>query len=492
MTPATSIPPSCSGSRASSQSAKQAREPAIVVGNADLNAQIAAGDVQAAEVAHVLLAPTASASAYFYDAPEENVTKPLQVGPESIPTFGSGTLGYVNVVDEHAGNFHGASGFLLGEVDIASYEAERSYATSNRAKVSVRLIPNIDELALEAKDGVLLRRSAPALFDALARRPRAGSRAQGQGAQEPEVDPYIPIPSNCIGSGCKEAYLLPEYTFSSSRPDIGGFVQPNLTSSDPHAVLQSAEGQPVREPVNPVTGVEESKSGLFCAYNAGTTIVTISAGGLSSSLPVTVQAGSVRQPCGTQPLKEAHSSQRAVAAPPPPPPGPAPASTAPASAPPPLPPPPLVPAAPVRPAPTRPAPPAFFAPLPAPLALAVFVPPPLPPAANPTPPSGTSAVTSPVEAAQREEEEEEATESVSNQAVAYRTAEHEPSPIYLLGIIVLAAFAGSSVRRRPRRGRRELRVAPATVSSTRAQRRMAAEGARATARRHGPDPWRRG
>jgi hypothetical protein len=134
-------------------------------------------------------------------------------------------------------------------------------------------------------------------------------------------------------------------------------------------------------------------------------------------------------------------------------------------------------------------------PLAAPLVPAVFVPPPLPPAANPTPPSGTSAVTSPVEAAQREEEEEEATESVSNQALAYRAPEHEPSPLYVLGVVVLAAFAGASVRRRPRRDRRELRVAPATLSSSRAQRRIAAAGRTLSGRRPGerrrPDPWQR-
>jgi hypothetical protein len=479
------------------QNAKAQRLPAVVVGNADLNAQIAAGDVAAEEVAHVLVSASASASAYFYDAPEENVTKPLQVGHESIPTFGSGTLGYVSVVGEAAGDFHGASGFLLGEVDVAAYTAASSWQGNNRATVTVRLIPNIGELALEAKDGILLRRSAPALFDALARRPRAGSRAQSS-SQEPEVNPYIPIPSNCVGSGCAVA-LLPEYTFSSSRPDIGGFVKPNLTASDPHAVLQNAKGEPEREPVNPQTGLEESKSGLFCAYNPGTTIVTISAGGLSSSLPVTVQAGSVREPCGTVPSKEVRSGQQAVAAPPPPPgPAPAPASTPPSTAPPPipLPPPPVVPAVPARVVPPRPLPPPFFVPLVAPILPVVFVPPPLPPAANPTPPSGTSAVTSPVEAAQREEEEEEATESVSNQAAAYRTSEHEPSPLYGLGMVVLAAFAGASIRRRPRGGRGDLRVAPATLAGARAQRRLADAGERPTGRRraarNSSDPWRRG
>jgi hypothetical protein len=77
-----------------------------------------------------------------------------------------------------------------------------------------------------------------------------------------------------------------------------------------------------------------------------------------------------------------------------------------------------------------------------------------------------------VEAAQKEEEQEEAPDTVSNKALAYSAPEHEPSPVYILGIVLLAAFAGASVRRRPRRGRREVRVAPATISSMRAQRRM--------------------
>jgi hypothetical protein len=81
-------------------------------------------------------------------------------------------------------------------------------------------------------------------------------------------------------------------------------------------------------------------------------------------------------------------------------------------------------------------------------------------------------VTSPVEAAQKEEEQEEATESVSNQAVAYRSHEHDPMPEYLLGIVLLAAFAGAAGVR-PRRGRREARVAAATVTSSQAQRRAA-------------------
>jgi hypothetical protein len=117
-----------------------------------------------------------------------------------------------------------------------------------------------------------------------------------------------------------------------------------------------------------------------------------------------------------------------------------------------------------------PAPPLFL-PLPALTAsLVPFVPPPVPTPARPTPPSGTSAVTSPVEVAQEEEEEEEAPESVSNKAVAYRSSEHEPAPEYILGIVILAAFAGAAIRR-PRRDARAARIAPATLSTARAQRR---------------------
>jgi hypothetical protein len=444
------------------------KEPAIVIGNADLNAQIAAQDKGAAEVQRVLLQKGAMASAYFYDAPEQNVSRLLSLGGESIPTFGSGTLGYVNLENEKSGEFHGASGFLLAHV-ASGVDAD------NRAHVVAELIPNIGELALEAKDGTLLHRSQAYLFAGLARRPRAGNRSQNGGAFRAETDPYIPIPSNCVGSGCppEGGDLLPTYTFSSSNEgQIGEFVAPNLATSDPHAVLLGANGKPIHD----------SESGLFCAYNPGTTVVTISAGGLSSSLPVTVQAGSVRRPCGTVPLQGLPTQQQPAPLPPPAP-APAPAPTPAGPAPTPLSVPLAVPAPPPAPTPPAPPPPARVAP-PAPFFLVpaasspvlAALPPPVPTPARPTPPSGTSAVTTPVEAPEKEEEKEEATESVGNQALAYRAGEHEPSPAYILGIVVLAAFAGATVRRRPGRGRRELRVAPATISAMRAQRRTGAGG----------------
>ena len=164
------------GAKRSAEAGKQPL-PAIVIGNADLGAQVAAGDQQAARVVAALVGGAGKcrenrepcgASAYFYDSPEENVKKPLRSGGESIEEIGSGTLGYVNAEGERYSTFHGAGGFLLGQVEMAEYEE-----SNNRAPVTPRLIPDISELALEAHSGTLLRRSEPALFAGLARRPRA-------------------------------------------------------------------------------------------------------------------------------------------------------------------------------------------------------------------------------------------------------------------------------------------------------------------------------
>ncbi len=442
--------------------AKSAAQPAIVVGHADLEAQIAEGDSAAVSVAQTIV--EGGASAYFFDSPEQNVQQPLRFGARSIPSFGSGTLGYVNYIAEERRDFIGASGFLLTQVNVRARNP-----STNVAPVTVQLIPDVSELSMEAKDGTLLRRSRPALFYGLARRPRSGNRAHNK-AVEPETSPYIPVGPPCVGVQCAKG-VFPEYKFTSSRPDIGDFVEPNPAAADPHTVKLAANGKPIADAHSP----------LFCAYNAGTTIVTLSTGGLSYSLPVTVQAGSVAQPCGTTPLTEVHPSQSASVPTPAPAPGPAGptpvASSSPVALPPPPPPPPVPAPPPVR----APALPNFFAPPPQVAFLPVFVPVPVPSPARPTPPSGTSAVTSPVEAPQREEEEEAAPDSVSNQAVAYTAAEHDTAPAYLLGIVVLAALAGVPLGRRRRGRRREL--AHASISAGHSQRGTPMRRARR------PDRW---
>jgi hypothetical protein len=465
-------------------------KPAIVVGEADLSQQLLPGKHEAA--AETLFAALVghdpdgqdpngyAASAYFYDAPENNVVKTISFTGASLPTFGSGTLGYERVANENTAEFHGAKGILLGEVQWS----KRSPA--NRAPVAARLIPVIGELAMEPEQGTLLRRSEVSQFSGLARRPRAGCRGQSNAIQCEESQ-YARIPSICVGTGCTEA-ILPEYEFSSSRPDIGAFVKLNTAaagtqtasggSSLLNAVLMNSKGEPIQDGREANGEQVGATSGLFCAYNKGVTDVTISTGGLSYTLPVQVQAGSVREPCGTVPLREKASAKTSAAAAAPPPPAaaqPSPVSSSPASAPPPVPPPPFVPAAPAARAPAVPSPP--FLPLVTPVApVLAFVPPPVPTPARPTPPTGTSPVTSPVEVAEHEDEEEEAPESVSNKALAYHPVEHEPSPLYLLGLVALAAFAGASARRRGRGGRRGVQVAPATLTTTRMQRRWTREG----------------
>jgi hypothetical protein len=443
-----------------------AKAPAIVVGNADLQTQIAAKDQAAEAVREALI--SGHASAYFFDSPEKNVQGDLQAGTAAcgahptnatcfVPAYGSGTLGYINASEQAQSDFIGASGFLLAEVGAVES------ALGGRAAVHVTLIPDIGELAMEAEQGTLLRRSEPARFQALARRPRSGGDASN-GLRTSETDPYIPIPLNCVGSDCSEG-LEPEYKLSSSQPSVGNFVKQDPAEPNGLEPLLNAKGEPEQE------NNADARSGLFCGFNPGETTVTISAGGLSYSLPVTVQAGSVRQPCGTVPAVKTPASQPTAVAPPPPP-APAPAAAAPPSAAPPIPLPAPPTPGPVTPrAAVHPLAPYFLTPVP-PGYLLAFVPPPVPTPARPTPPSGTSAVTSPVEAAEREEESEAAPESVSNEAVAYRSPEHEPAPAYLLGIVVLAAFAGASVRRRPRRKDRRVQIAPATISTMRTQRRM--------------------
>jgi hypothetical protein len=444
-----------------------AKVPAIVVGSGDLAEQQtkpAPLGGEAASVVHALVA--GGAAAYLFDAPEENVALSLESEGQAIPAYGSGTLGYVNAVNVQQSQFIGASGFLLVEVgeDDKATRVEPDKQVEPVTRVTPHLIPNIEELSLDAHKGTILHRSEAAVFSALARLPRAGGVAAGQ-STENEAASFVPIPANCVGADCAQG-IFPEYRFSSSEEEIGKFVKPNL-QAEPNGE------QPLL--VNHETEVEkDAQSALFCALNPGETTVKIEAGGLSASLRVTVQAGSVRRPCGTVPFHKGpvKTHERGVNTPPPPasqpPTGSSPAPLVPV---PPLPAA-VVPAPPVPPAPRPLIVPPFLLP-PAPVVPgAVIVPPPLPPVAEPTPPSGTSAVTSPVEAAQKEEEQEEATESVSAQASAYHAEEHEPAPEYLLGLMVLAALAGVGVRRRPRRGRRGVRVAPATVTADRSQRRM--------------------
>ncbi|HXC45724.1 MAG TPA: hypothetical protein VNU24_03895 [Solirubrobacteraceae bacterium] len=441
--------------------------PAIVVGSRELNPNLPPAlnvATDAAEEAQIMV--SGGASAYLYERPEETRTSQIPSGGAvTIPEFGTGALGYRSAVSDsftpgQPDALFGTNGYLLVGVEVA----KRNPAT-NVAPVSARLIPLVQEVSLDPVDGTLLRRSAPALFTGLGRRPLAGDRwgpisASSGNPNPPGSDPYAEFPpALCRQSDCSSA-IEPEYTFTSSEPEIANFVEQDPNSTNLRKPLQNAEGHVIPDP----------RSSILCAFNAGTTIVTVSAGGLSYSIPVTVQGGSVQQPCGTVPLSPSHfavasSSKAAAPAAPPPSPAPAPAPIAPP------PPPPVPPAlAPVVKAAPKPAPrvalPLVYLPivqLPATGPVPAVPPPPAASFARPIPPGGAT-----VRVFEEKREEEAAPEQ--SQAFA-RYPYDAPASAHAsmgipgggsarlaiyglpLGVLILMAGAGASIGRRRRRSR---------------------------------------
>ena len=462
--------------------------PAIVVGSRELNPNLppalnVASD--ASEEATIMV--QGGASAYLYERPEESRSSRIPSGAAvTIPEYGTGALGYRSSI---SGSFKagqpdalfGTTGYLLFSVDVA----KRDPAT-NVAPVSARLIPLVQSVSLDPVDGTLLRRSAPALFTGIGRRPLAGDRwgpvsASDGNPNPPGADPYSEFPPKlCVQSDCSSA-IEPEYTFTSSEPEIANFVEQDPNSTNLRKPLQDSSGHVI----------PDAHSAILCAFNAGTTTVTISAGGLSYSTPVTVLDGSVEQPCGTVPLSPSHFkhvASEAAAPPSSPPPSPAPA---PAPIAPPPPPPAAVPAK--APAPKL-APKVVL-----PLALLPLVklpsggpipaipPPPAAAFARPIPPGGATVRV--FEEKREEEAAPEQSQAFARAPVHVRSGPwvvHSTFPthsrayarvaaggwvsnkgsshlaLYLLGLVLLAAAGGATIRFDPDRRRR---IAPASLST---------------------------
>ena len=280
--------------------------------------------------------------------------------------------------------------------------------------VNVAAIPVIDSLSLKAVDGLSVARSLTLEFEAVGRRP-GGTLATTAGEPEafPGYDNYVAIPAPSCG-----ACVPPSYAFTSSDPTIGDFVE----ASGPGSPLPKldASGHPIRS----------SASGLFCAYNSGSTTITITAGLLSYSLPVTVQPGGFGSPCGTvpghgvRPVVHLPSGQtqrapKGAAAPPPPPPA-ALSGVSPSLAfvppPPALQPPPALPAAAPK-APSPPPPPPTPAPPepqqvpPEQVGVSPAIVPPATPPVEPIPPGG--AAQAPSAAERKEKARKHASQSAS-------------------------------------------------------------------------------
>lgn len=442
--------------------AKREGDPAIVVGNREVGSETALQQLLVTGSSPSCPSGEAgpvAASAYLFRA-EANVVSSVAWGGESIPAFGSGTLGYTKLPETLRHEYVPASGFLLLSVKTQSRNA------IDAAPVTVRLVPSIGSLAIDALDGTLLRRSHTALFEALARRPVAGLLCSGNNVPPGQCsgvspDPYVQIPARCFNHASCSSEILPEYEFRSSRPDVADFVKVDPTSSNPRAVYLDGSGRPVPDP----------RSGLLCAFNAGTTTITVKTGGLSYSIPVTVQKGSVQRPCGTVPLLEKPASELHPKTPLPLEPSSSPGGyTSPHSFLPAPAPPGTVPAAhPVAHQATKPPIPTvnFFAASPALTPVPAIVPPPPPPAVQTTPPSGTSPVTQAAFSPEPEEEEQTAIDVVHNM-VAHRPAVTRapaplaggsgrggsPQPYYLaplFALLLALAAAGAMPRRRSRR-----------------------------------------
>jgi hypothetical protein len=448
--------------------------PAIVVGSRELNPNLPpALNVASDASGEAQIMVSGGASAYMYERPEESRASQIPSGGSvTIPEFGTGALGYRSAISDsftpgQPDALFGTTGYLLVSINVA----QRNPAT-NVAPMSARLIPLVQSLSLNPLDGTLLRRSAPALFEGLGRRPIAGDHwgpisASNGNPSPPGASPYSEFPQPlCLQSDCASA-IEPEYTFTSSEPEIANFVEHDPNSTNLRKPLQDAAGHVILD----------AKSGILCAFNAGNTVVTISAGGLSYSVPVTVLGGSVEQPCGTVPLaasrfaKAASTPSAGAPTPPPPAPAPAPAPIAP-------------PPAPIVPTPPAAKPAAVKPPLPAaallftPLLLLpqsgvpAIPPPPAGAFARPIPPGGAG-----VRVFEEKKEEEEATEQ-SQAFAAYRAADYRGLPIaaraytapgagangalspavYLL-LLVLAAAGGATLRLRPRRRGRPIETA---------------------------------
>jgi hypothetical protein len=474
--------------------------PAIVLGSRELNPNLppalnVASD--AGEEAQIMVA--GGASAYLYERPEESRTSRIPSGAAvTIPELGTGALGYRSAI---SGSFQpgqpdalfGTTGYLLFSIDVAG----RNPAT-NVAPVSARLIPLVQSVSLDPVDGTLLRRSAPALFTGIGRRPLSGDRwgpvsASDGSPNPPGADPYAEFPpALCRQSDCSSA-IEPEYTFTSSEPEIANFVEQDPNSANLRKPLQDAQGHVIPDP----------HSGILCAFNAGTTTVTISAGGLSYSTPVTVLGGSVEQPCGTVPLSAKHfkmQAQESATPPssPPPSPAPAPAPVAPPPPPPAVTPPVKAPAPKFAPKVVLPLAILPVAKLPSAGPIPAVPPPPAASFARPIPPGGAT-----VRVFEEKREEEAAPESsqafaraplrargrghragstavtaasvdryarqshptialARTSSVAYAANRGSPRlALYLLGLILLAAGGGATIRFDPHRRRR---AAPASLS----------------------------
>ncbi len=260
-------------------SARKAEEPSVAVGDASLGFKLPDPPAGVAPPARAedgetvaALLVEGGASAYVYDYPGADVVSELSAGGATIPAYGTGALGY-GLPTPGQEDWLGSSAFLglsLGPVSAVG-------AADSASAVAV---PDIESLSLHTAAGLRVAVGKPLVFEALGRVPAGGTKVEEE-AGAPVFDgpePYVRMPAfpatkGCVGPNC--AYEVPlEYSFTSSKPEIGRFLRST-----------AGAGQPA------------SRSGVLCGERPGTTVVTVSAGGLTTSEAVTVTGGEIGGGC---------------------------------------------------------------------------------------------------------------------------------------------------------------------------------------------------
>ncbi len=221
---------------------QSAAVPAIVMGNANLSdphrLQPRPGRERGRRGAARTTAPRPTCST----VPAKTAPSRSARAANAIPAFGSGTLGYVLPPG-------GPERIPRRERLPARERRSRRSAmrATNRAPVTATLTPSIAQLALDATDGTLLRRSQVALFQGLARRPAGGLELQGvqagrAGARTVRADPGEVHRRAAAGSSSR-----PATPSAPRRPDIGNFVEQEPNNPNPRAVLQGPDGKPIAD-----------------------------------------------------------------------------------------------------------------------------------------------------------------------------------------------------------------------------------------------------
>ena len=182
-------------------------------------------------------------------------------GSPQIPEYEGASLGYQQAAND---------GVLWYDVSVN---------TSTR-QLSVDAVPVISSLSIKPLAGLSVARSFTLQFQAIARRP-PGSLPPTSSDSDPGIANYVCIPAPSCGS---RPCIQPTYRFTSSDPTIGAFVQPSGPGS-PFPAL-NASGQPT----------DSSTSGLFCAFNTGTTTVSVTTGLLTSRLRSPCSRGASARP----------------------------------------------------------------------------------------------------------------------------------------------------------------------------------------------------